>query len=459
MAENRFKNRLAESLSGPRVYSTDFHPRSLEGERTAEHDALTIRSLKVKLLTKGVVTINGGHLLHPAAISLLRQHEALLTQELVLPAIREDKGSFEAYVPDYEEYYRQWGWSEKEIAAAVDFVDQRVTTILPWRVEQAQDQYRACLINGLEAPNAAIRKSLIGQGYKDANLEQLVDSISKADLSEDKAIDHLLAAQPLNVRPILSRFANACYHVVGTSVVNCETGLDISALAYHKLGDISGAEVYEQQDLLSDTNIFLRCCFEIAMQAINERAFPATVIDSIPIDTIAKIRLKLQEQGFQDAYDEVLRTFTDRIGGSSDLSTLEEWDPERTVELVNALGGQFRTYFEEEVPGYRKAIQERREEAAIKAGAETVKAIGGLLPGVGTLISIVDLGAAGLGAATAASDAISYRDHAVADAAAHRERDKKVEKALEVLNPSNHAKILTALRQLREISAELQRPN
>ncbi len=195
------------------------------------------------------------------------------------------------------------------------------------------------------------------------------------------------------------------------------------------------------------------------MQTINEKSFPVALIDSIPIETIAKARLKLQEQGFQKAYDDVLHDFTDRIGASSDLSTLEDWDPEQTVELVRGLAHHFQTYFEEELPGYRKAIQERQAEGAIKAGADTVKSIGGFLPGVGTLISIVDLGTAGLGAASAASAAISYRDHSKADAAARRERDDKIEKALEVLKPSNQAKILTALRQLREISAELQRPN
>jgi hypothetical protein len=53
---------------------------------------------------------------------------------------------------------------------------------------------------------------------------------------------------------------------------------------------------------------------------------------------------------------------------------------------------------------------------------------------------------------------MAYRDHSAANAAARRERDDRIELALSELLPANKAKILTALRQLRAISAELFRP-
>jgi hypothetical protein len=152
---------------------------------------------------------------------------------------------------------------------------------------------------------------------------------------------------------------------------------------------------------------------------------------------------QLQEQGFQKAYDAVVRTFVDRIATSSDLEAVEGWDPEQTVVLVRELSNDFRRYFDEEIPGYHKAIQERRVHDAVKAGAETVKSIGGLLPGLGQLISIVDLGTSVTSAAWAAFDARRFMDHMAADAAARRERDGKIEEALMDLKPSNGAKILT----------------
>jgi hypothetical protein len=280
----------------------------------------------------------------------------------------------------------------------------------------------------------------------------LLEDLKSTDLKEDRAIDPLIAGAPPEVAATISRFARACYHLVGTSVVNCETGLDAAALAEVRLADIAG------EGLLSDTNIFLNCCFEIAMQAINEVAFPMHVIDALPLETVAKARIRLQEQGFQKAYDEVIQTFLSGVERSSEIGLISAWDPARTVDLVKQLSDHFRAYFAEEVPDYRKAIQERRAGEAIRASAETVKNIGGAIPGVGELIAVVDVIKAGASAAVAANDAMAFRDHDAANAAARRERDQRMEYALEKLAPENKAKILTALRQLREISADLHRP-
>lgn len=119
---DKYKKRPAASLSGPRVYSTDMHPRMLDGAPAADLETTTLRGLKVKLLTKGIVTVNGGHLLHPRAITLLERNEELLTLGLLLPAIREDKASFQAYVPDYQSH----GWNDARVRSAVQFLEDRV---------------------------------------------------------------------------------------------------------------------------------------------------------------------------------------------------------------------------------------------------------------------------------------------------------------------------------------------
>ena len=46
----KFEVRAAHTLSGPRVYSTDFHPRNTY----AAGDVALERSIKVKLLTKAL---------------------------------------------------------------------------------------------------------------------------------------------------------------------------------------------------------------------------------------------------------------------------------------------------------------------------------------------------------------------------------------------------------------------
>lgn len=451
-----FELRAATSLTGPRVYSTEFHPRSIMGGGS---DELALgRSLKVKLLTKGVVTINGGHLLNPAAFNFVAANPALLTRGMLLPAIREDKGGFQAYVPDNAAHYQTAKWTNADIANAVDFLNAHVSAVLPWKVEQAQEHYRERLVWGLTAEGSFARRRLLQlEGYGPKDLARLAEAVSKADLREDAAVDRIIAAEPVATREALTKFADAAYHLVGTSVVNCETGLDVSALAERRFAELGAGDIYADANLLTDANVFIRCCFETAMQAINETAFPTHVLDVLPFDAIAKIRTRLSDQGFQDAYDQVIRTFTDRLSNTG-VTDIESWQPDETTDLVAGLTKHFRTYLDDELPGYRKAIQEQRMAEAISSGVSTAKGVGGSVPGIGEVISVLDVVHEGANALKAAGEAIAFRDHETANKAARAHRDEMMDAALKALSPRNEAKILTGLRQLRAIAAEWQKP-
>ena len=134
--------RSADALTGPRIYSTDFHPSYFRsGPLNEDAGRALLRSLKIKLITRGTVTINGAHLIHPGAAQLLAQNEALLTHDLLLPAMRIDRQSFSEYAEDHVDDYRRLGWSDTQITSAARFVDDRVQQILPWRVEQANEAW------------------------------------------------------------------------------------------------------------------------------------------------------------------------------------------------------------------------------------------------------------------------------------------------------------------------------
>lgn len=449
----KFDIRAAHTLSGPRVYSTDFHPR-----RTYDADNVQAleRSLKVKLLTKGTVTLNGGHLVTPAAFEFVSKNPVLLADGFLLPAIREDKGSFGAYVADNDAAYKAAGWSSSQIDDAIAFLQESVKTVLPWRVEQAQDEYRTRLIWGVASEASILRPRLLKlQRVDEAMLAELAGNIAGADLREDSVLDNLLLALPKDARDLMTKFAGAAYHQVGTSVVNCETGLDVSELAERRLGAMAGA--YEDSDQLNDVNVFVRCCFEMAMQAVNERAFPMAVIDTLPFDVIGQIRVRLQDQGFQQGYDDLISTFAAQLQQGR-LEDLESWEPESTVQLIEMLSLHFRAYFDEELKGYSKAIQENRQSDAIRASMETLRSGGSAIPMISEVASVIDAVGAGAEALRAGSDAWAFRNHETANVAARRERDGRIDRALDAINPRNKAKILTALRQIRTISSEMQKP-
>jgi hypothetical protein len=142
----------------------------------------------VKCLTKGIVTINGGHLLHPAVIGMLRANESILSDGLVLPARRRDKSSFGDYVDDHADDIKRAGWSSADVASAIEFIEDRVGEILPWRVEQAADAFRAVVLRGLGNPQSLIHRNLLQVGATEVDIVRMIEDIKALDLREDHPI-------------------------------------------------------------------------------------------------------------------------------------------------------------------------------------------------------------------------------------------------------------------------------
>lgn len=192
------QERPANSLSGPRVYSTEFHPSHFEGAKLSQSaEDQIIRSLKVKFLTKGIVTINGGHLLNPPVVDLLRKHEEILTDGLLLPARRIDKRAFGDYLEGHKDVIKLAGWTSEDEKSAASFIEDRVGVILPWRVEQALEAYRNRLIDGLKDPRSLVRHRLLKvAGFDETQLDKMIADIGRLDLTEDHSMTHYIDAQP-----------------------------------------------------------------------------------------------------------------------------------------------------------------------------------------------------------------------------------------------------------------------
>jgi hypothetical protein len=163
------------------------------------------------------------------------------------------------------------------------------------------------------------------------------------------------------------------------------------------------------------------------------------------------------DQGFQQKYDSIISEFLSLLAAGK---VLENWkDPSKTVKIAEELAKYFRRYIGYELPNYKKLVQERHQQEAIQAGAETVKNAVGLVPGVGEVMAVYDTAKSAFGFLEHEAKGLLTRDPAVADQHARREREQKEEEALEALAPSNKATILTALRQLRLIASHEIAPN
>src|SRR5579862_654170 len=92
----------ADRLIGPRVYSTDLFPSgeaSIENEQNVE---IAARALKIKMITRGLVTLNSAYLVSPLAVKLFDNFPDILGDS-VLPVFRTDKTSLADLVPSASE--------------------------------------------------------------------------------------------------------------------------------------------------------------------------------------------------------------------------------------------------------------------------------------------------------------------------------------------------------------------
>jgi hypothetical protein len=454
------QERPAESLSGPRVYSTEFHPSHCNSpvlSQAAEEEI--IRSLKVKFLTKGTVTINGGHLLNPPVVQLLRKNEEILTDGLVLPARRIDKRHFGDYLEDHKDVIKAAGWNAEDEKSAASFIEDRVSVILPWKVEQAIEAYRSRLVEGLKDPKSLVRHRLLNTaGFSEDQLAKMIAKIGELDLTEDHSMTHYIDRQSENLRETLHRFSHACYHVVGTHVVNCETGTDLTALSTIRINDLTENSANRNDNVLSDINIFHRCCFATAMQAINEKTLPVTFVDAIPLKQMRTIREGLEKRGFHDKYDRIVEDFLSRIAAGNDPASLTGWDTAKTVQLVEGLSAQFREHIGRELGHYKTEIQKKHEQGAIHSFADTIKNGFHMIPGISELIAGVEMARSYVDFLGHARAAVATREPDLAKQYAERERARAVEDFVKALNPGNEAVILEALATMRRIAANEMRP-
>ena len=439
----------AESLSGPRVYSTDLHPLHFRGgPLTPDASRTLLYKIKAKLLTRGVVTVNGAHLIQPVIADFLCQNEALLSHRLLLPAMREDRANFAEYASDHENEYRSQGWTQENIKAAAAFVDDRVEEILPWRVEQAAGHFRENLLRGFSSTNSAIYQRLrSGSVASPDEIATFVRRLGAADSSEERAVASVMREAPASWQAALGHYSQACYHLVGTKVVNCEAGLDLTSLSEVRMEEFLGHD-----GALTDDEICLRLLLEAAVEVIGSTALPEVLIDSVSLNDLARIRDALRQGGFQAAYDQLLGEFFTAMNlpGDKGVSGL---DVSHVVSLAADLSTHFRNYLRTEFPTYRTRLEIERRGAFFRNTVSTVKSVLGAVPGIGTIVGMADAIGSGVLLAKEGIDlgtAIADRRVALGDAREARERDLRL--ILERLGSSKSTILLTAVRELHALA-------
>jgi hypothetical protein len=443
----------AEELSGPRVYSTDLLPSNFEQNHAQESVKVAARALKIKIITKGIVTLNSRYLVSPLAIKLINAHPSFFGDSII-PAFQIGFRNIRDLIESTEDHEAA-GIDHQLLDDHISILEQSVKKVMLWDPTGIGAKYKEALTNGLRNIRSPIRRELAAAGLSARDLELLVADIESIDSRESVNVRNYIASHPEGIREPLMRFATACYHVIGTGVVRCETGTDLSPLSQFRATDLVLTARDSDVEALSDEAIFLEAFMAFALDKIQASAIPAEIIDNMDFGTAHQISEALREQGFQQKYDEITASYVAALANKDPKAALEELDEGSVAGVASELAKTFQKEILLELPSYKPAIQQEAQDAfqgaLYRVGADVLReAAASIAPGIGAIVAVADnaVRVADLGA-----KARSVREQEEAFFQAQRQKEEKIQSAISKLSCGREkkAKLLDAVAALCDI--------
>ncbi|MGE4302611.1 MAG: hypothetical protein AB7E24_01100 [Novosphingobium sp.] len=442
----------AEELRGPRIYSTDLLPSHFDATDPDGSVRVAARALKVKLLTKGRVTLNSAYLLSPMAVLLLDRHADLFNGPAILPAFREDKAALADLVTSNEDMASH-GIDAQRLNDHIARLEGLVTHVLPWSLGNVGELFRTLLVSGLANQTSLVVRTLNAAGFAEDDVAKLIADLQGLPLSESISLRTYIAGMPTAVREPLHRYAAACYHMVGTGVVRCEAGTDLSPLSAFKAADIFLAARDSRPELLSEEALFFEAFMGFALDTIQSTALPTQILDSLDFTTVHALSETLRAQGFQDKYDGIVKQYRTGAALPKDEGALASLEPEVIAQVAADLAREFRKSVVAELPHYTTQAQNDAREDVLQTRGDIAKDFVAAIPGVGNVISVADVLSHGAKALTAWKESRTLRDVEAALAEAHKARADKIAAAIAALkiDGKQQARFLDAVALLTDV--------
>lgn len=458
MASSFFDGRKvvkAEDLQGPRVYSTDLLPSHFDRADPKESIAITARALKIKIITKGLVTLNSTYLVSPLGVLLVDAHPDIFEGDAILPAFRDDKSNFSELVSSTGGHAAA-GIDDAHLRRHIARLEKGIKQVMPWNLGNVGDTYRTAVVKGLRTPASLIANELTSiYGLQSGEVERIAAEIQELDFSDSVNLRNYVADLSSKIRAPLTKYASACYHLVGTGVVRCETGTDLNPLSEFKAADLVLAARDGRPEMLSEDALFLEAFMGFALDTVQASVLPTQIIDSMTFDTAHKISSALRDQGFQDKYDEITGRYVASTLESDAHEALDSLDEGAVAAVALALAQTFQKEILAELPNYKTVIQAESQERLYRSGADVAIGAVGALPGLGNIVSLADL-AKDLGAASSdLAEVLSVRNQQKAFIEAQKKRTEKMQAAITALKTSQQkkSKLLDAVALLSDVHA------
>jgi len=336
-----FQRIESHTFSGARSYFTNFDSTIV----THQKDLVTFkknieRSLKILLLTKSSVVTGASVMISSMFVyEFFRENPILLTDSMVIPALRYDKLSVGQYAERLDKVDIT---TQKEIA---HFYDSRVPKVVSWKLKENANWFKYAFLKGFQEQNSVIRRNLTTLSQE--QIHQLIIKIRREVFLNKGAIEDAIQDFPPNEVTVLRNYRELMYHMSGARVVNCE-----SNLPQENYIDYSLADMKNRKTILSELQVFWKVFLELFFETFNKPKIPIEVLDLLSFEDIQKIRLPLLENNFIENYDRLVKKAVQTVRIDAPHKLL--FNIEELFEIKNKLNFYFKSVFEDEIQHLEK---------------------------------------------------------------------------------------------------------
>lgn len=377
------------SFCGPRAYFTDFDYKIVRFKHHRDAYRREVeRRLKILLLTKNTVVCAASHLTHEFAYNLFKDNPILLTEGMILPALRRDI----EHITDYLEERTPGKYplaQDLRIKSYLkentkDFYRDHVNKVVDWELMENTAWFRANLLRALKDKCSVIRRNLPNLSEEKLNL--LLSKIEENEILAREIILEGISTLPAKEQRILLNFVNLIYHMSGARVVNCE-----SALPQENYIDYSLTDFSEHRVTLSDTQVFLKIFFELAFETLYKNALPVELLDLLSFEDISYLRKPMEESSFRRKYDELIQKSVQVIRKSEADPEGMVYDIEKPLEILEQISKTFDEIFKQELPEFLKRKHKETTKELQKSTLSLGIGVAGLVPYVGNIATALSL--------------------------------------------------------------------
>lgn len=377
------------NFQGPRAYFTDFDYKIVRFKHHKETYRREIeRRLKVILLTKNTVVCAASHLTHEFAYNLFKDNPILLTEGMVLPALRRD-------IEDITDYLEEKAPREYPVVQDLeiksylkenmkDFYRDHVNKVVDWELIENTAWFRENLLKALNNDYSVIRRNLTN--LPKGKLNFLINEIEKNDILTREMIFKSISTWSSREQKTLLNFVNLVYHMSGARVVNCE-----SALPQENYIDYSLADFSKHRSMLSDTKVFLKTFFELSFETLYRNTLPVELLDTLSFEDIYYLRKPLENSSFRRKYDNLIQTSLEIIRDSETNSDVSLCDIEKPLEILEEISKTFEEVFKQELPEFLKKKHQEITKDMRKSTLSLGLGVAGFVPCVSTITTLLSL--------------------------------------------------------------------